>query len=128
MGSLRTIVAVVVSATCAGAAAARQSLPLYTCIEVKGGAKITSDASVCRSARPVENAASSPAERAQANRQAWLKRYPTEAAYEAARQVALEESRARTVPERQQSEAARINRGFDAQRERLRPLWNPPPP
>ena len=130
MRSPRTIFGFVLSAVFLGAASARQPPGLlYTCLEAKGAAKLSSDASICANrSSPPENAASSPAERAQATRLAWLKRYPNEAAHDAARQAALEASRAGTVPERQESEAARINKFFDAQRERLRPLWNPPSP
>jgi hypothetical protein len=130
MRSPKTILGAVLLTVLLGAASARQPPGLlYTCIEAKGAPNLSSDASICTNrARPLENAASSPAERAQATRLAWLKRYPNEAAHDASRQAALEASRAGTVPERQESEAARINKFYDAQRERLRPLWNPPAP
>ena len=123
MNGVGTIVALLLLSLLSGSAAARGGPGTYTCIDRPGVGSLASDGSVCKNrAHPYESAASA-AERTNA---AWLKRYPDEAAYEAERQAALERMRARTPAEQQGEAAARVNRLFDAQLKRLRPLWRPP--
>ena len=121
MNGAGTIVALVVMTVLSGSAAARGGLGTYTCVDRAGS--LASDGSACRSwVDPYESAASA-AERRNA---AMLKRYPDEAAYEAERQAVLERMRARTPTQEQEAAAARVNRLFDAQLKRLRPLWRQP--
>ena len=123
MNGAGTSVALLVLSLLCGSAAARGGPGTYTCIDRPGVGSLASDGSACRNwVNPYESAASA-AERTSA---AWLKRFPDEKAYEAERQAALERMRARTPAEQQGEAAARVNRVFDAQLKRLRPLWRPP--
>ena len=121
MNGAGSIVALVVLTLVSGPAAAGRGLGTYTCIDRAGS--LASDGSACRnSVNPNESAASA-AERRNA---AMLKRFPDEAAYEAERQRVLEGMRSRTPAHEQDAAAARVNRVFDAQLKRLRPLWRQP--
>ena len=123
MNGAVTIVALVVLSVHCGPAAARGGLGTYTCIDRPGVGALASDGSVCRNwTNPYESAASA-TERTNA---AWLKRFPDEKAHQAARQATLERIRERTPAEKQEEAAARVNRAFDAQLKRMRPLWRQP--
>ena len=110
-------------AAASGPAAARGGLATWTCIDRPGVAALASDGVACPGRGNPHESAASAAER---NRAAWLKRYPDEATFEATRRNVLEQLRAKTPPGEQDAAAARVNRSFDAQLEKLRPLWQRP--
>ena len=120
-----TTIALLFLALGAGSAAARNGgLTTWTCLDRPGLGSLASDAPACGKPHPYESAASA-TERRNA---AWLRRYPDEATLEAARKDVLERVRAKAAPQEQEAATARVNRAFDAQLKRMRPLWQPPPP
>ena len=102
MNGAGTIDALVVMTVLSGSAAARGGLGTYTCVDRAGS--LASDGSACRS---------------------WVDPYES-AASAAERQAVLERMRARKSAQEQEAAAARVNRLFDAQLKRLRPLWRQP--
>ena len=121
MKAFATIVALVVLVAVAGPAAARGSVPTWTCLDRPGLGALASDSGACGRANPYESAASA-TERTNA---ALLRRYPDEATFEARRKEVLERMRAQTPADEQDAAAARVDRAFDAQLKRMRPLWRP---
>ena len=110
-------------ASAPGPAVGRGGLATWTCIDRPGVGALASDGVACPGRpNPYESAASA----AERNRAAWLKRYPDEATFEATRRNVLEQMRAKTPPGEQDAAAARVNRSFDAQLKKLRPLWQRP--
>ena len=124
MKPVTSTVALVVLMLASGSAAARNGgLATWTCIDRPGIGALASNGAACpRQGNPYESAASA-TERTHA---AWLKRYPDEASLEAMRQQTLERMRAKVPADEQDAAAARVNRVFDAQLKRMRPLWQQP--
>ena len=123
VAKVAVVILVLVLAPASGPAAARGGLATWTCIDRPGVGALASDGVACPGrANPYESAASA----AERNRAAWLKRYPDEATFETTRRNVLEQVRAKTPPGEQEAAAARVNRSFDAQLKKLRPLWQRP--
>jgi len=122
MKAVGTIVPIVMALGCASAAARGGGLTTWICLDRPGLGALVSDAPACGKANPYESAASA-TERIDA---ALLKRYPDEATLEAMRKNVLEQVRVKAPAEEQEAVAARVNRLFDAQLKRMRPLWQQP--